>query len=661
MYTSEEMEIILKLTDELNRHRDSYYNRNESEISDVEYDKLFDELKALEKQTGIVLANSPTQTVGYEVKSELLKVEHPIPLLSLSKTKDIDELKRFIGNEKCLLMKKYDGLTIEVLYEDGVLLQASTRGNGNIGEDITHNALTFVVMPKQIPYKGKLRLAGEAIILKKDFERINESISSKEQRYANARNLVSGSVRQLDSSKCLDRNVHFVVWDVLEGYEDKTNSRHDKLDKVIEMGFEVADFFTVFGGKTNSVSLMIDQFKEEAEEQGIPIDGMVIKYDDIKYSKSLGGTAHHNNDAIAFKFEDETAETTLREIQWQVGKTGVVTPVAIFDPVELEGTTVNKASVHNASYVEDMDLNVGDKIAVAKMNMIIPNIIENISLKSRKRIGVEFPTVCPICGEQLDIDEANGTKQIICVNYNCQGKKLAQFKNFVSKQGMDIEGLSEATLKTFIDKGWLTTFPDIYELNRYERRIVALPGFGERSYKKLMKSIEKSKSTTMDKFLTALSIPQVGKSTATILAKACDYDIVKFFDRCQSYYDWSNLEDIGEITSCAINNWANNLDNLLSAMPLVNRLTFNAPTLKAEKNNDFTGKTVVVTGTFTNMSRNEIINRLKACNANVTNSVSKKTDYLIVGDKAGSKLAKAKDLNIKTIDENTFLKMMVGE
>ena len=408
----EKVKRIHELVKQLNEYRDAYYNRAESLVVDSEYDRLFDELKALEADTGVVLMNSPTSTVGYDVKSKLEKVSHDIPLLSLDKTKDVDELVKFMENHKCLLMYKYDGLTVELIYNNGKLIQASTRGDGYTGEDITHNAKTFKNIPLTIPYNGFLRVVGEAIIHKHDFQKINDNLPAGEKPYANARNLAAGSVRQLDSAVCDTRNIHFMLWDVLEGLDDlptlddlfpASDSRMTKFFACERLGFELP-YACRFEQESSAFIIQdaIEHMRDQAIEKGIPIDGMVMKYDSISYSKQKGGTSHHNNDGIAFKFEDETTETVLREIEWFMGRTGQLTPVAIFDPIELDGTIVTRASVHNLSYIKDYDLNIGDKLKVYKANMIIPQILENISATERgTKHGVQYPDACPVCGGSI--------------------------------------------------------------------------------------------------------------------------------------------------------------------------------------------------------------------------------------------------------------------
>ena len=648
----------------LNKYRDSYYNNSESLVSDAEYDTLFDELKQMEQETGVVLNGSPTQTVGYEVKSKLNKITHDIPLLSLNKTKSNDELYRFAKENPTLLMLKFDGLTVELCYQDGVLIQASTRGDGFTGEDITHNAKTFKNIPMVIPYKGFLRIVGEAIIHKDNFNNINDNLPRGEKPYANVRNLASGSVRQLDSKICAARNVSWMIWDVLEGLDDAVNNADLRSSKLLEcenLGFELFPYI-VFGTDfpIELLDNKISEMRILADGAGIPIDGLVMKYNSYSYSKSKGGTSHHNNDGIAFKFEDETATTILRDIEWSMGRSGQLTPVAIFDPVELDGTTVSRASVHNLSYVTMFDLNIGDEIEIIKANMIIPQISKNISLKNRgKHIGISWPSVCPICNGATYIEHINDTDTLYCVNDNCKGKLLGKFTHFVSKSAMNIDGLSEATLDRFIKNGWISEFYDLYTLDQYKDMIIQMDGFGERSYNKLWDAIQKSRHTTLDKFIVALGIPNIGKTAAKEISKYCNGDIIRFGDYVTKGFDWTILNDFGQIMSDSINQYfKNNYNHTFVFEELLSYITIDRTFAAENFNEQFIDKTVVVTGSLVHFTRNSITNKLKELGAKVAGSVSKKTDYLIAGEKAGSKLDKAKQLGIPILTENEFLEMI---
>lgn len=667
----EKVKRIHELVKQLNEYRDAYYNRAESLVVDSEYDRLFDELKALETDTGVVLMNSPTSTVGYDVKSKLEKVSHDIPLLSLDKTKDVDELVKFMGNHKCLLMYKYDGLTVELIYNDGKLIQASTRGDGYTGEDITHNAKTFKNIPLTIPYNGFLRMVGEAIIHKHDFQKINDNLPAGEKPYANARNLAAGSVRQLDSAVCDTRNIHFMLWDVLEGLDDlptlddlfpASDSRMTKFFACERLGFELP-YACRFEQESSAFIIQdaIEHMRDQAIEKGIPIDGMVMKYDSISYSKQKGGTSHHNNDGIAFKFEDETAETVLREIEWSMGRTGQLTPVAIFDPIELDGTIVTRASVHNLSYIKDYDLNIGDKLKVYKANMIIPQILENISATERgTKHGVQYPDACPVCGGSIRVEQVNDTESVYCDNPKCNGKKLGKFSHYVSKPAMNIDGLSEATLEKFINNGWLTDFTDLYHLNRYDKEIMRMEGFGKRSYDKLMTAIEASKSTTLARLLISLGIPYIGKTASKAISNYCAGDPYKFIELINDDFNWMQLEDFGDVMSNSLKNWFDDDDNFKLFHCILGHLDIQIETNSALPvvDNPFNGKVVVATGSLQNFTRDGIGKKLEELGAKVASSVSKKTDYVIAGEKAGSKLTKANELGITVLTESDFMQMI---
>lgn len=656
-----DVKTIKSIVDTLNEYRDAYYNRSESLVPDAEYDALFDKLKQMEQESGIVLSNSPTRTVGYEVKSKLTKVKHDIPLLSLDKTKNTDDLIKFIKANPCFMMFKYDGLTVELIYNGGSLVQASTRGDGFIGEDITHNAKTFKNIPLSIPYQGFLRVVGEAIIHKQDFQIINDNLPAGEKPYANARNLVSGSVRQLDNKICSKRNVHFMLWDVLEGLDDEcTNYRYEKLMYCASIGFvhpNMIVYKTVPEGQ--QLNRDIDTLKQQAIEIGIPIDGLVAKYDSIEYSRQKGGTSHHNNDGIAFKFEDERERTILRDIEWSLGRTGQLTPVAIFDPVELEGTVIARASVHNLSYLRDFDLNIGDDIEVYKANMIIPQIFKNLSAQKRiEKLGVQHPQVCPCCGQPVNVEHVNNTDTVYCINPHCDGKKLSAFEHFVSKPAMNIDGLSEATLSRFIERGWLNTFADIYHLDQHKTSIVKMDGFGTASYNKLWNAVENSKKVTFDKFLVALGIPNIGKTAAKAISQYCQGDVGQFEYLLNQDFDWTMLDDFGQVMSDSIKQWFKDTVNTTAYINLLNVIQIQKSEMKEIQDSSFANKVVVVTGTLQHFTRDSITSKLEELGAKVSGSVSKKTDYLIAGEKAGSKLAKAQQFGVKILTEDDFVSMI---
>lgn len=501
---------IKRLIKQLNEYRDSYYNEARSDVSDAAYDKLFDELSELEKDTGIVYTNSPTQTVGYVVKSELEKVKHSHPMLSLDKTKSVDDLVKFAGEKDCILSLKMDGLTCLLTYENGELVQGETRGDGEVGELITHNAKVFDNIPLTIDYKGHFEIEGEAIITYDDFNKINESLS-EDKKYKNPRNLASGSVRQLDSKIASQRHIKFIAWKVPT--EVASNSFINRLQYAAELGFDTVPFLPIRGNSNAEfINIVIEQLQRRANERSFPIDGLVATYNDITYGESLGMTGHHPKHSIAFKFYDEEVETVLKNIEWSMGKIGSLTPVAIFDPVEIDGTMVERASLHNVSILTKLDLQIGDTIIVYKANQIIPQVKENLSAKDRESAYIRIPSQCPVCESSTQIVKENDSEVLMCTNPHCKGKLLGRVSHFVSKKGMDISGLSEETIKKLIELGWIAEITDIYNLDQYYDRLSTMSGFGKKSVDKLRKSIENSKTVRLDKFIASLSIPGIGTS-----------------------------------------------------------------------------------------------------------------------------------------------------
>lgn len=644
------MEKIKQLVEQLNIYRDEYYNNNNPSVSDEVYDKLFDELSKLEKSTGIVLSNSPTNSVGYEVKSKLEKVTHDTPLLSLDKTKNLDEVKKFMDNQPCLVMLKYDGLTVKLIYQDGNLVEASTRGNGLIGENITHNAKVFKNIPLNIPYKDRLVITGEAIIHKDDFEKINSTLDEKD-KYKTPRNLSAGSVRQLDSSICANRFVYFMAFDVIEGLE--SNSKFDKLNTLMEYGFYTEKYYRL---PNDNITLekIIEELQEIATEHSVSIDGIVIRYDDIQYSKLQGKTAHHYNDGIAFKFNDEAETTILNSVEWQISRNGNLTPVAIFDKVIIDGTEVSRASLHNINIIETLRLGIGDSISVIKANMIIPQIVENFT----KSNTLQIPKKCPICNANTQVKQLNETKVLTCSNPKCSGKQIQKFVYYVSKPCMNVDGLSESIITKFIENGFLKSLEDIYTLDNYAFDIVDMEGFGEKSYKKLWKSIQDSRNCKLENFLTALGINQIGKSASKVISKHFGGNWDSFYQGVCNGFDFTSLDDFGEVADTSLKMWFANKDNITLVEKLVSYLNFEKMDIQVIQDNPFMNKTVVVTGTLINYSRDSIKEKLESLGAKVTGSISKKTDYLLAGEKAGSKLDKAKSLGIEVITENRFESMV---
>ena len=650
-------ERIKELTKMLNEYRNAYYNESESIISDYEYDKLYDELEKLENETGLSFANSPTKTVGYEVKSELEKIKHSHPMLSLDKTKSVDDLRKFAGDKDCILSLKMDGLTCLLTYENGVLVQAETRGNGDIGELITHNANVFENIPLTIEYKGHFEIEGEAIITYDDFEKINKSLP-EDKKYKNPRNLVSGSVRQLDNRIAAQRHIKFVAWKVPT--EVCSNSFLNRLKYAKELGFEIVPLFTYSNESNDKENLpeMIESLKTKAHNYGYPIDGLVMTYNDIQYGESLGLTGHHPRHSVAYKFYDEEFETTLNNIEWTMGKSGCLTPTAVFEPVEIDGTIVERASLHNMSIFKDLELSYGDTITVFKANQIIPQVSDNLD-RTLNNLCIP-PSTCPICGGKTEIVKDNDTEVLMCSNSNCKGKLLGKLSAFASRNKMNIDGLSDETLSKFIARGWLTCFSDIYKLKDYYIHMINMSGFGRKSIDKLIDSIEKSRSVELNRFIAALSIPGVGDSTAKDISKHCEYDFDTFVLKLIDKYNWSVIDGIGEKTSQQINEWIDDSGNREDFRKLLQ--TIIPVNLNTNNNTDqsLAGKNFVVTGDVTQFkNRKELQKFIESKGGKVTGSVTSKTNWLINNDveSTSSKNKKARELGIPIISEKDFLEM----
>lgn len=652
---------IKNLVGQLNLYRDAYYNRAAPIVHDAEYDRLYDELEKLEKETGIVLSSSPTVTVGYPVKSELKKVTHSHPMLSLAKTKNLIEFSGYCGNKPSMVSLKMDGLTVLLTYDDGNLVQAETRGNGEVGELITDNATTFMNIPLTIPIKSHFEIEGEAIIRNSDFKKINSLLKISEQ-YSNPRNLVSGSVRQLDSSITAKRCVRFIAWKVpyLTEIADSKNLNNfaDRLEYAKDLGFEIVPFFCV--AKSEPFEHYINRLKDWARAASYPYDGFVHTYLDIKYGESLGNTGHHPKHSFVLKEQDEEYETTLREIEWGMGKTGQLTPVAIFDPVDLDGAITTRASVHNVSILTELELIPGDTITVYRSNMVIPQIKRNISAENRtEHLYTKIPSVCPVCGGRAEIKRDNDSDVLICTNPDCKGKLLGKVKHFCSKDAMDIQGLSEQTLQKFISYGWLNSIADIYKLKDHKSQMASLEGFGAKSVNKLIEAIENSKHTTLDRFINALSIPNIGKEAAKVIAKHCNYNFVNFGISNNTNYNWQQLPDFGATMDKGIKQfWKVNKDwvtELGCEMDFINPYENKA---NNKVNEAIAGKTFVITGKLNHFkNRDELVQKIEEYGGKVAGSVSKNTDYLINNDitSVSSKNKKAKELGVKIITEEQFL------
>lgn len=639
-----------ELVEKLDQAAKAYYQEDREIMSNQEYDSLYDQLEQLEKETGTVLTNSPTVRVGYEAVNELPKEEHPSPMLSLDKTKDREVLRGFIGNHKCLLSWKLDGLTIVLTYENGELVKAVTRGNGIVGEVITNNARVFRNIPLRIPYKGQLVLRGEAIITYSEFERINETIGDADAKYKNPRNLCSGSVRQLNNEITAKRNVRFYAFALVSAQDvDFSNSREQQFIWLKKQGFEVVEYKVV---TSESLDEAMDYFSKAIVNNDFPSDGLVVTYDDIAYGESLGSTAKFPRNSFAFKWADEMRETKLVDMEWSPSRTGLINPVAIFEPVELEGTTVSRASVHNISIVKELQLGIGDTIKVYKANMIIPQIAENLTRSG----NLVIPDKCPVCGREARIRKENDVETLYCMNPDCVAKKIKSFSLFTSRDAMNIDGLSEATLEKFIAMGFIHNFGDIFEIGRYKDQIVEMEGFGQKSFDNLMVSLEKAKETTLAKVIYSLGITGIGLANAKVICKYFDDDIEKI--RYAEEEEISSIEGIGPVIAGSLADYfksaENNqkLDHLLSHLHLVHEET------SAEQ--VFAGKTFVITGSVEHFSnRSEAKEFIEARGGKVTGSVTKKTDYLINNDKtsASSKNKKAQELGIPILSEEDFLEL----
>lgn len=650
------IEKIKKLVEQLNYHCDLYYNKQSPEISDYEYDCMFDELSKLEKETGIIMSNSPTQTVGHEVCSKLEKVTHSHPMLSLDKTKNINDLKRFIGDKMCCLMCKMDGLTVLLTYEDGNLVQAETRGNGEVGEIVTHNAAVFENIPLHIDYPGHLEIEGEAIITYNDFKKINDKILDEDKKYTNPRNLVSGSVRQLDNEIASQRHIKFITWKIPKGMDDKP-TMYERFCEAYNLGFSIIPCIAV--SENNDISGSIDQLKKHAEELGYPIDGMVVTYDDIKYGESLGMTGHHPKHSLAFKFYDEEVETVLRDIEWGMGKTGQLTPVAVFDPVEIDGTIVERASLHNISIMKELELSYGDTITVYKANMIIPQVKDNLD-RSLSNICTP-PWKCPICVHDTKIVKENDTEVLICTNDHCKGKLLGIISHAVSKNALNIDGLSEATIKKFIDLGWIGSIKDIYHLSEHKYDMVQLNGFGGTSVKKLLESIENSRNTTLDRFIYSLSIPLIGRSASKTISKYFDGDVNRFMEawKCGYGFAWNHLDDFGNSMYSSMAKFY--LSNYNDINSLLEEFTFDEKR-NENSSNKLEGMVFVITGKLNQFSNRDAAKEfIEANGGKVSGSISSKTTYLVNNDinSTSSKNKKAKDLGIKIMTEQELKNLII--
>lgn len=647
----ERMQELIKILNEASK---AYYAEDREIMSNFEYDRLYEELEGLEKETGIVLSGSPTVSVGYESVEELPKERHESPMLSLGKTKSREELKDWLQGKEAILSWKLDGLTVVLTYRNGALFKAVTRGNGEIGEVITGNARTFKNIPLNIAFKGELVLRGEAVITYSDFEKINEEIPEAEAKYKNPRNLCSGSVRQLNNEITAKRNVRFYAFTLVSAEDvDFHNSREEQFRFLEKQGFEVVERKMV---TPDTILSAISEFENKIPAYDVPSDGLVLTYEDIAYGKSLGRTAKFPRDAIAFKWADEIRETTLTEVEWSASRTGLINPVAIFTPVELEGTTVSRASVHNVSIVKELKLGIGDRITVYKANMIIPQIAENLTQSG----NLPIPATCPVCGGETKIQNMNDTETLYCTNPECTAKKIKSFTLFVSRDALNMEGLSEATLEKFISMGFIHEYADLFHLTEHRDAIVDMEGFGEKSYANLVDSIEKARNTTLPRLIYGLGIANIGLVNAKMLCRHFDYDL----DALQSAKEeeLSDIEGVGDVIAGAFVSYMNNPANKEKIDHLLPELHLEKPESSTE-NQNLAGLSFVVTGTLNSFeNRNALKEEIEKRGGKVTGSVTSKTECLINNDvtSSSSKNKKAKELNVPILSEEDFLQKYFG-
>lgn len=649
-----DIERMKELVASLNHAAQVYYQGQDEVMTNYEYDKGYDELCALEKKTGIVMANSPTINVGYETLSELPKEAHVAPMLSLEKTKDTEELAEWLGRRKGLLSLKLDGLSVILTYRDGVLAKALTRGNGEVGEVITNNARTFKNIPSRIHYDGELVVRGEALIRYSDFEVLNRSFTDVQEKYKNPRNLCSGTVRQLNNQITAERNVHFYVYNRIEPEGENTSfkSKEEILHFLEDIGFDVVPYKVV---TADDVRESVFEFSQEiAGGMDLPSDGLVLTYDDIDYSRSLGRTAKFPRDSIAFKWQDELAETTLSEVEWSASRTGLINPVAIFEPVELEGTTVSRASVHNISIVKELKLGIGDRITVYKANMIIPQIQENLTGSN----DLPIPDQCPVCRQKTKRIQENGSEFLFCVNPECYAKKIKGFTHFVSRDALNIDGLSEATLEKFIARGWLQNLNDIFSLKQYKAEIETMEGFGEKSFQNLMMAIETARAVPLERVVYALGIKGFGLSMAKLVCHTYPMRLTEFDTLTEEQL--ADIDGIGEKLAGSFVEFFAKEENRELIQKLEKILTISMPE-KSSSSGTLEGKNFVITGSLEHFSnRRECKERIEQCGGRVSGSVSKNTDFLVNNDisSSSSKNKKAKELGIPIITEQELMELL---
>lgn len=656
---------IKELVNLLNRASDAYYNTGNTIIEDREFDALMEELRGLEQETGFIMAASPTQNVGYEVKSELQKVKHNHPMLSLDKTKSLDDILKFLGTQSFVAMPKMDGLTCSICYSEGQLVSAETRGNGEVGESVLHCAKVIKNLPLHIDYKGELIVDGEVIIADDDFQAINAKLP-EDQKYKNSRNLVSGSIRQLDSSIAAQRNMRFIAWKcvspIYTGEKYESNNNFDwRLFQLENLGFEVVFHmqetmqhlkdFPQFRSKdaTAPLEAVIRLIENWAAERGYPLDGCVFGYNNIAYGESLGATNHHLRSQYAYKFKDEIYETTLLDVEWNPTRSGLISPVAVFKPVDLDGALTTRATLHNLSIIKQLELGIGDTITIYRSNMVIPKIDDNLTRSNT----LVIPKKCPCCGAETIIKDTDNSQVLMCPNPDCTAKKIAQFTHFVSRKCMNIDGLSEKTLETLISHGFLHSYRDIYHLSEHQNNLIRIEGYGPKSIDNLLKSIEDSRNVKLENFITALSIPNIGSSAAKTIANHFEDNYNRFIEAWRDCFDFTELDDFGVVMSESLDDYL--CEHIDEVQAVAEEMHFIIP----EKSNDdsLSGLKFCITGSFS-QPRDELKKRLEAKGAKFVSSVSKNLDVLFVGDKAGSKLTKAQQLGIRVAGEDELMKML---
>ena len=646
------MERMKELIRLLNEASKAYYQESREIMPNYEYDRLYDELENLEKETGITLSNSPTVRVGYEVLSDLPKERHPKKMLSLDKTKDVGQLASWLGEQEGVLSWKLDGLTIVLTYEEGRLVKAVTRGNGEIGEVITSNARTFENLPLGIDFKERLVLRGEAVISYEDFEKINEEITEEGAKYKNPRNLCAGSVRQLNSEITAGRHVQFFAFSLVSAEGVEFDTRNRQFDWLAERGFQVVEHVSV---RRDTIAEAVAAFEAKIPNNPIPSDGLVLSYNDIEYGRSLGETAKFPRDSIAFKWQDEVKETTLKEIEWSASRTGLINPVAIFEPVELEGTTVSRASVHNISVMRELKLGIGDTITVYKANMIIPQIAENLTGSD----NVEIPASCPVCGANTKINAENGVETLVCPNPECLAKQIKSFTHFVSRDAMNIEGLSEMTIEKLIARGFIKELSDIFHVEKYKQEIVEMEGFGEKSFENLKKSVEKARNTDLARFLYSLGIPNIGTANARLIARFCENK----WERLEKITkeELLTIDGIGEVMADAFVAFFENPKKQETVADLLKEVKLDESF--EESGTALAGKTFVITGSLKHYENREALKaEIERAGGKVAGSVSAKTSYLINNDinSTSGKNKKARELGIEIIDEDRIMEWLSG-